>query len=77
MTVVTFTTGHAVHRKVVVVFLAKKLMVVSCRVTLGAVFLLKGIVPLSTVDPSYHVRIILLQIARTGPAGGPATASGG
>ncbi len=52
MAVTASATAYAVHQTVVVVSLAKKLMVVSCRVTLGAVFFLKGIVPLSTVDPS-------------------------
>jgi hypothetical protein len=58
--VTAFTTAYTVHRTVVVVFLAQKLMVVSCRVTLGAVFFLKGIVPHPTVDSSYHVWIVLL-----------------
>jgi hypothetical protein len=62
-------TVSAVNRQIMMVFFAQKFVVVSCRIALGAVFLLERVVTQSAVDPSQHFWVVLPQETRIGPAG--------
>ena len=59
------------------ILLAQELMVVSCRVALGAVLLLDRVVPHPAVGALHHFWVVLSQESRIWPAGVLTPASGG
>ena len=74
---VASSTLNTTHRVVVGEVLAHELMVVRCRVALGAVLLLDGVVTHSAIGALHHLRIVLAQESRIWPAGVLTPASGG
>ena len=75
--VMAFSTLETSHRVVVEKVPAQELMVVYCRVALGAVLFLDGVVAHPAVRALHHFWIVLAQKSRIWPAGVLTPASGG